>query len=604
MIPPRSPDTPVATAPAGESAPAGKPTSAEERGRRNGGSTDGPRRREIPILPGLRPMVDLALAALDDGRRIRGGPLPAGGPPVVRAMTRAALGLTPADPAPPDSTGTLLPRTGIGPSAALTGLVEALAAGSADPADPWCAAHLHCPPLAVAVAADLAVSALNPSLDSWDQAPAATTIETEVVATLAALVGFDPDRATGTITTGGTESNLMGLFLGRDAARRGPTGQDALGPAAPGHDAGHQGGPGHRGADRPAPRVFRSAAAHFSIDRAASLLAIDAPPVLVIETDDRHRMRVEALRHALAAHAGPAIVVATAGTTDAGAVDPLRQIAAVVEEHRLRLGGSQDPSRPSGMEARSGRAACWFHVDAAHGGGALLSERLAGLLDGLDLADSVALDLHKLGWQPAPAGVFLTARDDGWASLATRAEYLNPEDDEAAGFTSLLGRSLRTTRRADAFPIAVTLRALGRDGLGARVDACHDLAQHAARTVRADPRLELAFPVTLSTLVFRYRPPQAISDPTASGPTASGPAGPPSPDRVDRINARLRRELLVAGRAVVGRTQLGPRHAVFLKLTLLNPDATTADVDALLGLIAETGDVLAAGGSTRARRRS
>ncbi|MCK9920985.1 pyridoxal-dependent decarboxylase [Frankia sp. AgPm24] len=509
---------------------------------------------EPPLV--LAELVALCLAALDDGQRRRGGPLPAGGPARVRAHILAALGASPegtSDPTEPTEPSGLLTADGIGAAAALTDLVTALAAGSVAPADPWCAAHLHCPPLPVAVAADLAVSALNPSLDSWDQAPAATTVETEVVAALATLVGFDPRRATGTITTGGSESNLLGLLLARDAA---------LGRAA------------HH--DRRAPRVFRSSAAHLSVDRAAAVLGLPDPGVVEIPTDEHDRMRVDLLRQALAEHEGPAVVVATAGTTDAGAIDPLPQIAAALAEHRRRpwaTGGPAAAHRPD-VPPVDPTTRGWLHVDAAYGGGALFSTRLAGLLAGLTEADSVALDLHKWGWQPAPAGVFLTPRPDGWPSLrAAHADYLRADDDEAAGYPSLLDRSLRTTRRPDSFPIAVTLRALGRHGLGSRVDACHELALHAQRQVAADPRLELAFPVTLSTVVFRYRP--------------TGPGDP------DEVNARIRRRLLHDGRAVIGRTRTGPRRSVQLKLTLLNPAATQADVTALLRLIATTGDLLA-----------
>jgi L-2,4-diaminobutyrate decarboxylase len=141
--------------------------------------------------------------------------------------------------------------------------------------------------------------------------------------------------------------------------------------------------------------------------------------------------------------------------------------------------------------------------------------------------------------------------------------YLNPADDEAAGYHSRLGHSVRTTRRADAFKIAVTFRALGRDGLGRLVDACHDLARHAAARVEAHPRLELAAPPVLTTVVFRH---------------TAGSA----------VNAALRRRLLADGAAVVGRTEIG--DAVWLKLTLLNPYATRADVDALLDLVVAAGD--------------
>ncbi|GAA1166219.1 hypothetical protein GCM10009664_37590 [Kitasatospora gansuensis] len=121
----------------------------------------------------LRPLLDLVLTALEAGAQHRGGPLPPGGPELIAGQTRLALSIQ-------------------HDQDALLRLTEFLAFGTADPADPACAAHLHCPPLALAVAADLAVSALNPSLDSWDQAPAATGMETALIAELAELVGFEP----------------------------------------------------------------------------------------------------------------------------------------------------------------------------------------------------------------------------------------------------------------------------------------------------------------------------------------------------------------------------------------------------------------------------
>jgi L-2,4-diaminobutyrate decarboxylase len=209
----------------------------------------------------------------------------------------------------------------------------------------------------------------------------------------------------------------------------------------------------------------------------------------------------------------------------------------------------------------------WLHVDAAYGGGVLFSDVHRPLLAGVEGADSIALDLHKLGWQPAAAGVLLTRTPAAFAPLERRAAYLNPADDEALGYTSLLGRSLRTTRRADVLKVAVTLRALGREGLGARVDACLALARCAAEAVIAEPALVLAADPVLTTVVFRYR-------------TAD-------PARSDAVNAALRRRLLAEGRAVVGRTEL--EGAVHLKLTLLNPDARPADVEALLAAVVAAG---------------
>lgn len=452
----------------------------------------------------LAPLLAVALDALGTGARRRGGPVPAGTPEDLAAEITSALG------------GDPLPAQGVGPVAALAPLATALAAGTADPADPRCAGHLHCPPLAVAVAAEVIAAALNPSLDSWDQGPSATELEPHVVRALAGLVGYDPGAAGGVITSGGTESNLMGLLLAREQA-------------------------GGR------LRVFCSEVAHFSVRRNAGLLGLGEAAVITVPVDDEHRMDPGALARLLDAAgsadgSAPACVVATAGSTDFGSIDPLPEVTAI-------------------CAARG----AWCHVDAAYGGGALFSDRLAGLVSGVDGADSVALDLHKLGWQPVAAGVFLTARAVALAPLARRVAYLNPADDEAAGYPSLLGNSLRTTRRVDAFKIAVTLRALGRGGLGRLVDACHDLARHAARRVAATDCLELAAEPVLTTVVFRH---------------TGG----------DLVNAALRRRLLAEGTAVVGRTEVA--GAVWLKLTLLNPHATTADVDALLEAVLVAADAV------------
>ncbi|MFF9642026.1 pyridoxal phosphate-dependent decarboxylase family protein [Kitasatospora aureofaciens] len=469
----------------------------------------------------LGPLLATVLDALEAGIALRSGPLPAGSPAEIAALVAEGL-------------------SGTRGRGALARLTELLAYGAADPADPACAAHLHCPPLAVATAADLAVSALNPSQDSWDQAPAATALETALIAELAALVGYDPARAAGVLTSGGTESNLMGLMLARDQKLDGIVELDGI-PA------------GVR------PCILASAAAHFSVQRSAALLGLGERAVIAVPVDRQLRMPPEELERELAevswAGRTPVAVVATAGTTDTGAIDPLDAAADL-----------------------AGRYGAWLHVDAAYGGGALLSDRLAPLLDGIARADSVSLDWHKLGWQPAAAGVFLVRRAETYVSLARRAEYLNPVDDEQAGYPSLLGRSLRTTRRADAFKLAVTLRTLGREGLGRLVDTCHELALAAAAAVRAEPSLELHSEPVLTTLLFRYRPP-----------------GPADEAAVDELNGQLRRLLLRTGRAVVGRTELPGEGAgrVRLKLTLLNPHTTVGEVGALLREVVGAGRKIA-----------
>ncbi|QES50644.1 aspartate aminotransferase family protein [Streptomyces venezuelae] len=461
------------------------------------GGADGPPGPPLPPLAGgadgpaaLRPLLDTVLDALHAGARDRHGPLPAGGPSAV-ADSISAL-------------GDVLPTTGTGTAEALSTLVHTLAAGSADPAEPLCAAHLHTPPLALAAAADLAASVLNASLDSWDQAPAASALEARLTRALAAALYPGHPTADALVTTGGTESNQLALLLARE--RHGP-----------------------------ALTVLHGANAHHSIPRAAWLLGLPTPRTLPTPTGT---LDPATLDRALADTPGPALVTATAGTTDAGLIDPLDALADVCDRHHADL-----------------------HIDAAYGGALALSSdpRHHTPLHGLQRARSVTLDLHKLGWQPVAAGLLAVPDDTLLTPLAHQADYLNAADDTEAGLPDLLGRSLRTTRRADALKIAVTFRALGRNGLAQLIDSTLTAARRLARLLEADPRFELHSAPTLSTVLFR-------------------PAGARDEDL-----AALRRSLLHGGHAVLGRALADGR--LWLKATLLNPHTTAADLDTLVRVL-------------------
>ncbi len=179
-------------------------------------------------------------------------------------------------------------------------------------------------------------------------------------------------------------------------------------------------------------------------------------------------------------------------------------------------------------------------------------------LAGLEAADTVALDLHKLGWQPIAAGLLTVKDTDDLTALHHHADYLNADDDTDAGLPDLLGRSPRTSRRPDILKIAVTLRTLGRHGLGALVDRVCALAQDFAALVDATPASNCT-----------HRPPSARSC-----------SGPP---RHDTAVAAVRRTLLTTGSAVLGRARADGR--LWLKATLLNPHTEPADLAALLALV-------------------
>ncbi|TDC73718.1 aspartate aminotransferase family protein [Streptomyces hainanensis] len=461
--------------------------------------------------------------------RRRTGPLPAVTP---RELTRLLDDELPDGP---------LPATGGGRQAVLS-LARSYAAYTVDLADPRAAAHLQPPALSVAAAADVLASVFNASVDTWDSGPYAVEIERRLIRSLTDLAGYGPG-ADGVLTPGGTASNLQALLMARDVALRAH--RDIRGGGLTGLDA--------------RPVVHCSELAHFSVARACAVLGLGEDAVRTVPVDDAHRMRPAELERALrllAPNEVPIAVVATAGTTDYGSVDPLPELAAIAHRAGTRL-----------------------HVDAAYGGGALFSERLRPLLDGIEAADTITMDLHKTAWQPAAASVLLVrdARDLA-AATGLRVGYLNPDDDGAAGYDGLLGNSMATTRRADAFKVAATFLALGREGVGAMLDACHDLARDAADAVEDHPRLELTTRPTLTTVVFRYVP------------RAGGVS--------DAVNGALRRRLLAEGAALIGRTDVADAEpgtgTVRLKLTLLNPQATAHDIAELLAAVDAAGQAVEA----------
>ncbi|MCP3819173.1 pyridoxal-dependent decarboxylase [Streptomyces sp. A3M-1-3] len=476
-------------------------------------------------LEQLRTLLDTALGALGDAALKRGGPLPAGGPDAAVAAVREAMG-----------GGKFLADE---PSAQrVTDLFEAYATWAADLTHPSAVARMQCAPTAASAAAELLAAVLNQSLHSWESGPFALELERQLIKEMASWVGFG-DEASGTLTPGGSISNLMGLLLSRDHALKDV---DSTGPGS--GEVSRAGLAGRR----IRPRILCSAAAHFSIARAAGFLGLGRDAVVTVPVDDRGRMLADEARRILGGFAPdevPVALVATAGTTDHGSFDPLPELAALAAEYRI-----------------------WLHVDAAYGIGALFSPTLAPLLDGLAQADSVAFDLHKFGWTPASSSVLLVRDQRHMDCLDQQAVYLNPSDDEAAGFTALLGTSLQTTRRSDAFKIAASLLTVGREGMGAWVDACHERARYAATRIAAIDGLDLVAEPLLSTVIFRCRPADAtpVEDESA-------------------WNAAIRRKLMAEGRALLARTKItGPngRPQVHLKLVFLNPTTTEEEIDGLL----------------------
>ncbi|MDF2783547.1 MAG: 2,4-diaminobutyrate decarboxylase [Pantoea eucrina] len=427
---------------------------------------------------------------------------------------------------------------GLGNQAAIERAIEYFLKDSLSVHHPQCVAHLHCPSLVVSQAAEVLINATNQSMDSWDQSPSATIIEVKLIEWLRAQVGYAAGDA-GVFTSGGTQSNLMGLMLARDAFF-----------ARQGHSVQQDGITG----DLRKMKVFCSENAHFSVQKNMALLGHGYQSVVQVKSDDFARMDVNDLQAKLAqaeANGEQVLaIVATAGTTDAGAIDPLREIAAIAAERNI-----------------------WVHVDAAWGGALLLSEKYRHYLDGLDRVDSVTLDFHKQYFQTISCGAFLLKDARHYELMRYQAAYLNSEFDEEAGVPNLVSKSLQTTRRFDALKLWMGLEALGQKQYAAIIDHGVTLAQEVARYVEATPRLELVMQPQLASVLFRYRP-QQLTDVT----------------QIALFNQRIGDVLLESGRANVGVTE--NQGVTCLKLTLLNPTVTLDDIKLLLALVEKTADQL------------
>ena len=412
---------------------------------------------------------------------------------------------------------------------------------------PAYAAHLNCPVAVPAVAAEAMLAAINTSVDTYDQSAAATLMERRLIDWTAHRIGFPVGRdergeaagADGVFTSGGTQSNLQAMFLARQRALEDLTGTD-------------------RAIAQSRLRVLATASSHFSVAKAALLLGMSETAVVPIETDHAGRMDLDALARALTdvERSGDTVmaVVATAGTTDRGTIDPLRAIADLTDA-----------------------TGTWLHVDAAYGCGLLVSPTRRDLLAGIERARSVTVDYHKAFFQPVAASALVVREAADLARGTWHADYLNPthENGELNPDPNQVDKSLQTTRRFDALKLWTTLRALGADGVGRMVDAVCDLADAVHHDLAGDPELRLVAGTDLSTVLFRYAPDGL------------------DPARADALVPQIRRVLFDSGRALIAKTVIDSRPC--LKLTLLNPDTTLDDVRAVLHLTRSAARGLLAG---------
>ncbi|EGR0171034.1 pyridoxal phosphate-dependent class III aminotransferase [Vibrio alginolyticus] len=389
---------------------------------------------------------------------------------------------------------------------------------------PDCIAHLHTPPLMPAIAAEAMIAALNQSMDSWDQASSATYVEQKVVNWLCDKYELG-EKADGIFTSGGTQSNQMGLMLARDWIA------DKLSA----HSIQKLGLPEY--ADKL--RIVCSKKSHFTVQKSASWMGLGEKAVMTVDANADGTMDVtkldEVLNQAKAEGLIPFAIVGTAGTTDHGAIDDLDFIADMAAKHGM-----------------------WMHVDGAYGGALILSSQKARL-KGCERAHSISVDFHKLFYQTISCGALLVNDKSNFKFLLHHADYLNREHDE---LPNLVDKSIATTKRFDALKVFMTMQSVGPKALGDMYDHLLEQTLEVADMIRDNKHFELLAEPSLSTVLFR-----------ATHESAD----------LDELNKTLRLEALTRGIAVLGETIVDDKTA--LKFTILNPCLTTADFESLLSKI-------------------
>jgi glutamate/tyrosine decarboxylase-like PLP-dependent enzyme len=318
----------------------------------------------------------------------------------------------------------------------------------------------------LAAMAEMLAAAMNAHLGGGEQSP--TFVEERCLQWLAEVMEM-PAAATGILVSGGTMANLLGLAVARDARAGFDVRREGL-------------------ADHARLTVYASSETHMWARKSMDVLGMGARQLREIPVDEDFRIDLTALREQIGkdrdAGLRPIAVIGNAGTVNSGAVDDLPGLAALCREENL-----------------------WFHVDGAFGALLKLSDQYAPLVRGVELADSLAFDLHKWMYLPFEIGCLLVA--DGAAhraAFSSTASYLegNTRGMLATGLI-FSDRGVELTRSFKALKLWMTLKAFGLRAIAAQIEQNMEQAQFLERRVGEEPELELVTPRRMNIVCFRYR---------------------------------------------------------------------------------------------------
>lgn len=421
---------------------------------------------------------------------------------------------------------------GSGPSAAVAESVAQLARESLARGQnlhhPRYVGHQVPAPVPLAALFDMVGSATNQVMAIYEMGPWATAVEHALTGVVGEKLGFRRGQFAGLVTSGGSVANLTGLLTARNVT---------LGDAWSAGMAGRE----------PAPVLVAQADAHYSVMRSAGILGLGTNQIVPAALDSRRRMDVGRLDETLGdlRRRGVPIVAVSAAAcaTPTGAFDPLAEVADVCRRHDV-----------------------WLHVDAAHGGALAFSERHRHKIAGLELADSVVCDAHKMMFVPALcAMLFYRNREHRLAAFNQDAPYLfDPAAPYLAEYDSGIV-NLECTKRAAAFGVWGIWSVFGTQLFADMVDVTIDTARELHGLLAAADDFETLHEPECNIVAFRYLPQELRNA---------------EPERVDQFQWRVRRAVVESGEFYLVQSRIDGRPV--LRTTIMNPLTTADDLHALL----------------------
>jgi len=388
--------------------------------------------------------------------------------------------------------------------------------------------HQVATPLPMAALCDLVAALTNQAMAVYETGPSATMIERQVIRWLSELIGWKPadtNHINGILTSGGAQANLTALLAARQHSATSNVWKNGV-------------------ADHKPLKILVSEHSHYSIARAAGIMGLGTDAVIKVPTDIEGRMDVAQLQHlhqqSLSKGEHIIAVVATAGCTPTGSIDPLLLIGQYCNAQGL-----------------------WLHVDGAHGASALLSGQHRHQLDGIALADSVVWDGHKLLYMPATVSAVLFKNPaNSFAAFAQDASYLfQGENHEAEEFNTSY-RTLECTKRMMGLKLWAAFSLYGVEGMALLIDEAFAKARLFADKIQADQAFELLMRPQTNIVCFRYR---------NNGLDA---------ENLNLLQASIRKSLIENGAFHL--TQVTLHGHTWLRTTLMNPMTQASDLEALL----------------------